>query len=214
MINEEIHNETFGSVIKTARKTKGITIRELAKRIDISHPYLSQLENGHNNKPSTSIILKLSHELDVSFSYLILLSGVSFGAHEEISKRLVKFFKNTNSNVLNNLNSFDDFINKIQDPNFELHPISDEFSKEDELKTVYDLLLLLREIEQTSKGFVLLNLNNERTELVRLLEKGNVDKNSLQYLLITNDNVEVNGRKLSVREKMKLIEIAEIIFDY
>lgn len=51
---------TIGEEIKRLRKEKGLTIRELAKRSNMSHAYLSQLENGRNTNPSYEIALTLS----------------------------------------------------------------------------------------------------------------------------------------------------------
>lgn len=62
----------FGSYIKEIRNEKGLSLRELSKRSGISHPYLSQLENGKNKNPSPDIIEKLSKGLGVDFHGLWL----------------------------------------------------------------------------------------------------------------------------------------------
>ncbi|AMO32501.1 helix-turn-helix transcriptional regulator [Lysinibacillus sphaericus] len=71
--------ETFGEVISNARKEKKLTLREAAKRIGISHPYLSQLEKNKNKNPSFEILYKIAYELDVSFGYLNLLADIDTG---------------------------------------------------------------------------------------------------------------------------------------
>jgi HTH-type transcriptional regulator, competence development regulator len=65
----------FGQYVKEIRKTKGLSLREAAKRSGVSHPYLSQLENGKNDKPSLEIINKLAKGLGVNNGDLILAAG-------------------------------------------------------------------------------------------------------------------------------------------
>lgn len=104
-----MEKETFGEVIKQARKSKAVSLREMASRIGISHPYLSQLENGHNNNPSIDIILSLSRELDLSFSYLVHISGVDIGFKKDIPPKIIEVLKNIKPSDLEGWNNFDEF---------------------------------------------------------------------------------------------------------
>lgn len=55
------------------RKEKGITLRQIEDATGISNSYLSQLENGKINKPSQSVMEKLTN---------FIISGIPFIEHE------------------------------------------------------------------------------------------------------------------------------------
>lgn len=77
----------LGQFIREQRKGKGLTLREAAKRSGVSHPYLSQLENGKNDKPSPDILRKLATVLDLSNKELMLVAGyISEEEAKEISE--------------------------------------------------------------------------------------------------------------------------------
>ena len=59
----------FGTLVKTKRKEKKITLTDLAKQTDISVSYLSRLENGERT-PIITIALKLAKILKISFKEL------------------------------------------------------------------------------------------------------------------------------------------------
>ena len=56
--------ETLGDVIKAARQKSGLTIEELANRLDISERYLYRIEN-EGKKPSYEILYNLIRELAI-----------------------------------------------------------------------------------------------------------------------------------------------------
>lgn len=68
-------DSTFGEIILTARKKKGLTLRSCAALIvkednkSISFSYLNDVENG-NRLPSEHIIRQLSEVLDIPLEYL------------------------------------------------------------------------------------------------------------------------------------------------
>ena len=57
--------ETLGDVIKAARQKSGLTIEELANRLDISERYLYRIEN-EGKKPSFEILYNLIRELAIT----------------------------------------------------------------------------------------------------------------------------------------------------
>ncbi|PEI37465.1 hypothetical protein CN641_27715 [Bacillus pseudomycoides] len=65
----------FGSYIKEKRIEKKLSLREAARLSEMSHPYLSQLENGKNSKPSIEIIQKLSKGLGIPNGSLMMAAG-------------------------------------------------------------------------------------------------------------------------------------------
>ena len=60
-----IHTETLGDIIKKACQESGITIEELAFRLDVKPRYLYKIEN-ENKKPSFDVLYNLIRELSIS----------------------------------------------------------------------------------------------------------------------------------------------------
>ncbi len=61
------HNsfDMLGSILKTARKAKGLTREQLAEIINITPRYLMSIEN-ENKKPSLDVLFRLVRELGIS----------------------------------------------------------------------------------------------------------------------------------------------------
>lgn len=60
-----------GEIIRSKREERKIGLVALAKRIDVSPGYLSQIENGRKTNPKMEIILKLMEELEIDLSMLL-----------------------------------------------------------------------------------------------------------------------------------------------
>lgn len=139
---------TLGSVIKRARKEKGLTLRKLANNIGISHPYLSQLENGHNTNPSNEVLLKLSEGLDLSFVYLASFTELINDFGIKITPALLETYKLFDMQKTNTFEEFkDDLIQK------EGLIVSEEGTPEEQeeslrnLKKLYEFVLSAKKIE-------------------------------------------------------------------
>ena len=61
---------TVGSRIKKLRKQQNLTLRDLAKKADISHSFLSDIENNRS-QPSLNRLRDISAALRVKVSYLL-----------------------------------------------------------------------------------------------------------------------------------------------
>lgn len=62
----ELNNlDKLGSVLKAARKTKGLTREQLAEIINITPRYLMSIEN-ESKKPSYDLLFRLIRELGIS----------------------------------------------------------------------------------------------------------------------------------------------------
>ena len=57
--------KTFGTIITENRKKKGVSQRQLAKRVSIAPSYLNEIEKGERGIPSNGIVKKLARELEV-----------------------------------------------------------------------------------------------------------------------------------------------------
>lgn len=67
-------NIELGNYIKEAREEKGISQRELAKRINVDNALISKIEKGKVNKPNYLTLVKLCKELDLDLIDLLNLA--------------------------------------------------------------------------------------------------------------------------------------------
>lgn len=86
---------SIGKNLREIRKSKNLTIRALAKKSGVSPSYISDLENGKNNKPSIDTSIKLANALEVppanlfgtkDFEVHELLEQLGMAAAERINK--------------------------------------------------------------------------------------------------------------------------------
>lgn len=63
----------LGAIIKEARQKKGMTLKQLGQKTDLTDTYLSFIERNKRN-PSKKVLLKLSKVLDIEFAELISAS--------------------------------------------------------------------------------------------------------------------------------------------
>lgn len=63
--------ENYGDYIKALRTSKGLTLRDVEKQIDVSNAYLSQLESGKVKQPSPTTLYKLAELYDVKYEVLM-----------------------------------------------------------------------------------------------------------------------------------------------
>ena len=67
----------FGEMIHSLRKTKGLTLRQLAAEVDVGFHYLSKVENqklDFGDYPSDALIHRLAVSLDADVDALLLLA--------------------------------------------------------------------------------------------------------------------------------------------
>lgn len=84
-------NQTFGKLIRQARKDKGLSQRELAKLVEVNYTYLSKLENDHaGTPPSEDVIERLGLHLELDAQELIYLAGRITEDDERIFEEFVK----------------------------------------------------------------------------------------------------------------------------
>lgn len=81
-----------GSFIKEKRKAKSLTLRELANTINLSHSYLSQIENGQR-KASPELLEKFSKALDVNYMQLLEEAGYISEKDNILTKEEEKAFE-------------------------------------------------------------------------------------------------------------------------
>ena len=68
-------NESFGKTLRKIRKSKGISQRELARKVSVDFSYISKIENDKIPPPSADTIVKMSEALNISSEILLSLTG-------------------------------------------------------------------------------------------------------------------------------------------
>lgn len=62
--------EKFGEKLRTLRNRQGLSLRELGKRLDVSHTFVAQIEKGKKT-PNVEMVLKISRIFNISTDVLI-----------------------------------------------------------------------------------------------------------------------------------------------
>jgi transcriptional regulator with XRE-family HTH domain len=69
----------FGARVRSQRRTKKLTQRQVAEAIPMSPGNLSRLENGDHGPPADEVIAKLAAILDIDVAELYKLAGRDVG---------------------------------------------------------------------------------------------------------------------------------------
>src|SRR4030043_2156140 len=78
---------TKDNKLRELRKEAGLTLRELAGKINVDFTYISKLENGQLSPPSEQVISRLAEVLNTDREELIQISGRVPADMAEILKR-------------------------------------------------------------------------------------------------------------------------------
>jgi transcriptional regulator with XRE-family HTH domain len=62
---------TLGMKLKTLREQRGLSQAVLAKRINVTQPYITMLESGAFSNPTLDVLRKLAKALKVSVAELV-----------------------------------------------------------------------------------------------------------------------------------------------
>jgi transcriptional regulator with XRE-family HTH domain len=77
--------------LQQARKATGLSLREVAERVGVSHAAIKKYEDGETI-PSSDMLLKLSQALNVRVAYFfrpqtVLLNGLEYRKHSALPKK-------------------------------------------------------------------------------------------------------------------------------
>ncbi len=72
----------FGVFLREKRKQKDFSIRELAKKVNLSHSYLSSIENGKKPPPSNKALFDIASALKLDIESQRLLFDIAAEAKE------------------------------------------------------------------------------------------------------------------------------------
>ncbi len=83
--------QTFGKSIRTARRDKGYSQRELATLVEVDYTYLSKLENNRAEyPPKEDVIRALAQHLELDAEKLSYLAGRITAADAKVVQELAK----------------------------------------------------------------------------------------------------------------------------
>ena len=68
-------DKTFGTLVRQLRAQIGYSLRELARRVDLSPNFLSKMELGHFPPPGEQIIVLIAETLDQNKDEMLALAG-------------------------------------------------------------------------------------------------------------------------------------------
>jgi len=111
-------DKTLGDTIREARVNKGLSLRGLAKDIEKTPSYLSDIENNRR-VPSEEVLVDISKTLDLEFDLLMALAG-RFG------ENAMRYLKRTPSAGV--------LFRKISQLNLSSKEIQELINRSDELK--------------------------------------------------------------------------------
>lgn len=68
--------QTFGTALRELRKKSGLTLRELAGKVNVDFTYLSKIENGTLPPPSQKVLQLLAETLNADKDEFLALAGI------------------------------------------------------------------------------------------------------------------------------------------
>lgn len=71
--------QSLGELLRSCRKTMGLTLRQVEESTGISNAYMSQLENDKIKKPSANFLYKLSMLYNIPITKPLIASGIITG---------------------------------------------------------------------------------------------------------------------------------------
>ena len=83
----------LGKTIKNARENKGISIRELARTINVDNSGLAKIENGKVKKPGFLILRRISNALDLNELGLMKIAGYTKAELDSLLHSKVSIYK-------------------------------------------------------------------------------------------------------------------------
>lgn len=89
---------TIGEKLKKSRNEKGMSLRELATRVELSASFLSQIEQGKAS-PSIENLKKIANTLDVRVSYLIEDEDDEIRNIQYTKENEVRYLESRGSNI-------------------------------------------------------------------------------------------------------------------
>lgn len=71
----EAGSSAFGNLLRTKREAAGLTLAQLSAELAVSRPYLSRLERGEYEHPSSRVLSQITKRLDISAEDVYAVAG-------------------------------------------------------------------------------------------------------------------------------------------
>ncbi|MGG2093975.1 helix-turn-helix transcriptional regulator [Bacillus sp. S13(2024)] len=157
----------LGDYIKDSRQNLKISQRELAKQIDTSNTFISNLEKGNINNPNPVLLQRIAQVLDLDYKYILQLAG--YLPNELFSNKEIAFKQESLKKWLQNRNEIANvgLDIRINSSIFEavINHTDDKISILKIITSYLDVSLLIQEI----KGYYLdLILNYKDLNVIEL----------------------------------------------
>lgn len=192
----------FGDYLKSIRKSKKMTIRQLELYSGVSNAYISQLERGIRGIPSPDILQKLGKALGVEYQELMEKAG--YIEENETSKILDKFLHHFADNYNIDEDVLRDYGHQFNGQYVGMKELLGTMSLEEKL----DFFMAATDNLQN----VVLEVN-DRGEKEFVLGYKMKNYNLEEDTLADEINLTYKGMKLNRNEKIEFLSIARAIFD-
>lgn len=222
----------FGTYIRNLRKERGLTLKELGKATELSHPYLSQIETGKRTIPSPDILKRLADSLGVEYEDLLIKAG-----HIDATSSNIKSMSYAASVIINTIL---DITDSAKERDINIKPYITHVQKfESQLEaglhggniSISDLKKMLREHEGDGDSHKPLigsyTEANQIEGLLKALEEVLIDAMELEIRRISGKYLKdvihffeqpdttYNGHKLTDRDKQRILDMLKALFpDY
>ncbi|MFR1908606.1 MAG: helix-turn-helix domain-containing protein [Clostridium neonatale] len=110
----------FSDTIRNYRERAHISKSELARRLHVSPAYITMLENGKKNNPSTNIMLSLADILDIPFSELPIIEYQQDKALADATEKKLKEIKQKTKNITDEDLTLYEIVDLLEHNNYEL----------------------------------------------------------------------------------------------
>ena len=84
----------FGTYMRTLRKQRGLTLKQVEKAAGVSNAYVSQFERGLRNPPHPEILNRLAKVYDVPARELMVAAGYLADEEEAENRRKIELAYN------------------------------------------------------------------------------------------------------------------------
>lgn len=100
MLVKLINRLKHGKYFQQLREAKNLTLRDVAKQVDVASGYLSQIETEKIKQPSPNLLFKLAEVYGVSYENLMEKVGYPVPKSKAISHKLGNLTKEEETEML------------------------------------------------------------------------------------------------------------------
>lgn len=193
----------LGEEIRNARLEDGITSTNLAKKINVSQSYISDLENGKKKKPRIEVLERIAHhfggsdEEAVKYLYLTFLELAGYKKERNILAHSTE--KDNQSDIL----TLEEFFNQLDAE--EKKPIQPKEFILNYKKSNDDLVTIRSKINDDNDIFDLNTMIQNEYKTVTNLNSG--------ITAYGNTPLYYCGKELDQQDRIKIMKVLDAVLD-